>query len=111
VWVWTNLLAHGSEESLVAERRVAPFRMMTAEDRWHAARSYLAGEVLDLAEHYGPLLSLQRNVLVPLELQFASDPAVSSWGPRQWVESVRRKLAEHCRACQREERRTLSQAR
>lgn len=95
VWAWTNLLAHGSETDLQAERR-APYRRVNASnERWRAARSYLAEEVSDLAEKDDPLIEIQRKVLVPLELQLAARSEADWWGPGQWVSEVRKRLAEH----------------
>jgi len=112
VWAWTNLLAHGSEEDLHAERQAPPIRLSASGDRWRAARSYLAEEVFDLAERYGPLTELQHKVLVPLELELASSAGVDWWGPGQWVNAVRERLAEYRLLCEREELRShLSLAR
>ena len=76
-WAWTNLLAHGSEHDLCSERAIVRPRQVTSGDEWHAARSYLAVEVLNLAAEFGPLADLQRSVLVPLEQRLASRPEVA----------------------------------
>jgi len=107
VWAWTNLLAHGSEEDLHAERQAPRIRQSVSGDRWRAARSYLAEEV-DLAERCGPLTALQHKVLVPLELELASSAEVDWWGPGQWVNAVRARLAVYRLLREREELRSRS---
>ena len=91
VWVWTNLLAHGSEE-LIAESVAGPSRPRRAARSWRIARSYLAYQMLDVTDARCPLSDLQRNVLVPLELDMAARPEVSRWGPARWVETVSRAI-------------------
>lgn len=75
-WAWMNLLAHGTDAELISACR----SLGTAEGwgrpdgAWREARSYLAGEVLDVVdEGSGPLCALQRRVLVPLEARLAAD--------------------------------------
>jgi len=96
VWAWTNLLAHGTEQDLRSERSVSG-RQLFFDRQWHQARSYLAVEVLALAQRSSPLAELQRDVLVPLELELASRPEVSGWSPAQWVTRVEAALNEHVR--------------
>ncbi|MDA8301258.1 MAG: hypothetical protein M0005_06865 [Actinomycetota bacterium] len=98
-WTWTNLLAHGSEEDLQAElrRSAAPG---LGERRWRRARTYLAGEVLREARSSGSLARLQREVLVPLELDLARSSEVVAWWPAQWVAAVERALHQPHRAKQ-----------
>ncbi|MDY7106265.1 MAG: hypothetical protein S0880_34210 [Actinomycetota bacterium] len=66
-WAWVDLLAHGSERAL----RRPPMVAATIEDRrWCRARSYLAGEVMMVVDTgEATLAELQRDVLVPLELE------------------------------------------
>lgn len=111
VWAWTNLLAHGSEGDLVAERRSPITNTYADEVTWREARSYLAGEVVDLSEVHGPLDEIQRKVLVPLELELASNVEVEWWNPAQWVKAVRRRLAEYRLALDRAELRNRSSPR
>jgi len=87
VWAWTNLLAHGDRASLQEAHRT-DYQAADFEDRWRAARSYLAGEVLSLADQCGSLQDAQRRVLGPLELQLATDVKVEWWEPTQWVATV-----------------------
>jgi hypothetical protein len=108
VWTWTNLLAHGSEDDLHAVGQGPRVRLSASADRWRAARSYLVEEVFDLAERYGPLTELQHKVLVPLELELASSAEVDWWGPGQWVNAVRARLAEYRLLREREELRARS---
>lgn len=81
-WVFTNLLAHGSEDELRAERSRAP------QTLWEAARVRLAAGVLEVARTCGPLIDLQRELLVPLELDLASDPETARWEPQRLVVRV-----------------------
>ena len=87
VWVWTNLLAHGSD-GLITESVARANRPRWMLRRWRIARSYLAYEVLDRCGHDSPLAALQCTVLIPLELEMAAHPEVSRWSPRQWVDTV-----------------------
>jgi hypothetical protein len=50
----------------------APAQWIVSGHEWCEARSYLAAELLNLAEGYGPLSEVQRTMLVPVELEFAS---------------------------------------
>jgi hypothetical protein len=102
VWAWTNLLAHGSETDLQAERS-AYGRQPSREDHdgrtdgWRAARSFLADDVLELTVTCCPLGELQRSVLVPLELDLAERDEVAWWRPHEWVVAVEDVLADHRR--------------
>ena len=100
-WTWTNLLAHGREEELRAELSgsAAPAPDL-GERRWRRARAYLAGEVLRESRSSGSLARLQREVLVPLELDFARSSEVVAWWPAQWVAAVERALHQPHRARQ-----------
>jgi hypothetical protein len=97
VWSWTNLLAHGSDEDLRVVARAAPTPGYRPEpgDRWRAARSYLAAEVSYVAARCPPLVQLQSELLVPLELDLASRPEVDWWLPSKWVKVVLGRLVEH----------------
>ena len=104
VWAWTNLLAHGAEQDLRSDREASRGRRASSWsswDEWHDARSYLAAELLDLAEAYGPLDEIQRGVLVPLELELASSAETAGWGPRQLVARVLTALGTYRRAARR----------
>lgn len=98
VWMWTNLLAHGSEADIRGEH-AADRRMSGAvEDGWLAARSYLAGQVLELSSRFGSLAEVQRTGLVPLELDLAARTTVEWWSEGQWVAAVNGALSAQRRA-------------
>jgi hypothetical protein len=87
VWAWLNLLAHGTDDDL---RTVAAQR--ASADRWRQARTFLAGELLDLVDLAGAggpsLPLLQRDALVPFELDLISCPGASAWQPRILVSGL-----------------------
>ena len=87
VWAWTNLLAHGSADQ-IAESVNRPARARRAARSWRIARAYMATALLELADGPRRLRVLQSEVLVPLELEMATLPAVRQWAPRQWVDAV-----------------------
>lgn len=97
VWAWTNLLAHGSEQDLRSDQTL-PEQQLAFDGQWHRARSYLAAELLALAGRSCPLVDLQRDVLVPLELDLASRPEVNGWSPPQWVSCVETAVYKHTRS-------------
>lgn len=96
VWAWTNVLAHGTEDAL---RRATAQQWpgAVANATWHRVRAFLATEVLAVARRRGPLATLQRTVLVPLELDLAARPGVRRWGPRQLAGAVEVALAGYGR--------------
>jgi hypothetical protein len=89
VWAWTNLLAHGEEVDLRGRTAPPSGRWSRSSSDWEPARSFLAGEVLDLIDG-GPLslMELQRSVLIPLELELAANADVAHWRPEQLVTTV-----------------------
>ena len=89
VWVWVNLLAHGTYEELLCEGAA------TRVTDWQRSRAYLAAEVVAVARDPGPLLTLQESVLRPLELGLAASSDVSSWDPSQLASHVNAALAAH----------------
>jgi hypothetical protein len=95
-WEWTNLLAHGTTQELEAESHGVWSRWDgTVAVQWRRARTFLAGEVLEYAQEHGSLAEVQTSVLVPLELDLASDPRVRLWLPTRWAQAVESALAEH----------------
>ena len=102
---WTNLLAHGDEQSLDRAQEPQSDPTFVADECWLSARSYLATEVLDLAARHGSLSELQQTTLVPLELHLVTEPDIDRWDVRSWVAAVRDALGEYCRRCERVERR------
>jgi len=85
VWAWLNLLAHGEKGQLVRP----PMRLVGRGSRdlspWCEARGLLAHEVVQRGRRVGSLLTVQRRVMVPLELQLAADRSVARWQPSQLV--------------------------
>jgi hypothetical protein len=90
VWVWINLLAHGTAEQL---RQEAVVRAGT--DDWHRARSLLAARLLAaVASGDTSLTVIQRDVLVPLEFAIISSRTADCWSPAQLVTVVLDALAD-----------------
>jgi hypothetical protein len=48
----------------------------------------MATALLELADGPRGLRALQAEILIPLELEMATLPAVRQWAPRQWVDAV-----------------------
>lgn len=92
-WAWVNLLAHGSAEDLENATSLAGDGQ---PQRWRAARAYLAGEILGVADRGGTSLrDLQRDVLVPLELHLASSEPTRGSRPGDLVTGVLAALEAH----------------
>jgi hypothetical protein len=70
---------------------------VACDDRWLRARAYLASVVLESAAAYGSLSRLQRDVLVPLELELARTAEATNGGLGQWVAQVENALQEAAR--------------
>jgi len=87
VWSWANLLAHGTRE-VIADAVARPQGGRRFARQWRIARSYMANVLLELADGPRQLVALQTEVLIPLELEMATLPAVNRWSPRQWVDAV-----------------------
>ena len=86
VWVWTNLLAHGTPAEL---RRVArSSRRQLTGSEWASARQDGARQVLETGKWGGSVAHVQATILVPLELALAACPDVSSWQPAQWTHAL-----------------------
>lgn len=74
-WAQLNQFAHGDIETLRRARRPPSARQPATfahppEEAWRTAHELLAGDIIELVGSDPWLLShLQRNVLVPLELQ------------------------------------------
>ncbi|MDY7100694.1 MAG: hypothetical protein S0880_05855 [Actinomycetota bacterium] len=86
-WAWLNVLAHGTLHDL----RGVDDRLGARRDpqRWGQARAYLAGEVLAAVGcDDEALAALQRNVLVPIELDLAMLPRETAPEPRDVVGRV-----------------------
>lgn len=91
VWAWTNVLAHGRREDL--ERAAAGARVgWSWTRRWRVARTVAAGELLDRVASGASLADMQREVLVPLELELVSCREDWACMPERWLEVVRSAL-------------------
>lgn len=101
LWSWTNALAHGDENTLRHLYMSNEDKQDTlAGQQWRSARSYLAGEVLTLAHRDGSLRQVQQAVLIPIELQLATeDPNDTRW-PARWVSTVVTALDQYRRVRQ-----------
>ena len=95
-WAWINLLAHGNEEALRSATR-AHRRPFLNVSLWRHARSYLAGEVLEVARHVGSLEVVQATALVPLELEHLAAPPSLRTRPGQWAGWVLAAIEDHRR--------------
>jgi hypothetical protein len=62
---WISWLAHSRWEDLQRATLAGPL----LPNRWDAAASYVAGNLLDKAKDADGLLTLQRSCLIPLELE------------------------------------------
>jgi hypothetical protein len=82
LWAWMNLLAHGTLEDLQDRPGTFP-ETHPSVDPWVAARRYLADEILDVVAGGSPLLTVQREALIPLELELMHAPA--DLCPADWV--------------------------
>ena len=87
VWAWTNLLAHGSAD-LIVESITCPARSSRVVRSWRTARSSMGNLLLEIADGPRRLRTLQSEILIPLELEMATLPAVREWTPRQWAAAV-----------------------
>lgn len=90
-WAWINLLAHGTEADL---RMVASERVASGD--WQEARGYLAEELVCLIDAgLADLDRLQRDVLVPMELEAMREDTTSLARPPQIVVRVLAALDAH----------------
>jgi hypothetical protein len=95
---WTNLLAHGTEDDLRTEiahpigRRPRTVKA-GGNVEWREARQYLVTTLLHRVGDEEDLKSLQRLVLVPLELELAA--GAMDWSPRTWVIEVNAAVERH----------------
>ena len=79
-----NLLAHGTE----AEIRTAASQLLAAEG-WRQGRAFVAGEVIDVIDAgLRSLSQVQRDILVPLELDVLSCQSANQWTPAQLVSGL-----------------------
>ena len=80
-WAWTNLLAHGTRDQLIAATRAN----FGNSSRWAQARQDLAAELLERAPQPTDLRRLQARVLVPLELELAARGPAGEPRPVEWL--------------------------
>lgn len=88
VWAWMNVLAHGTD----AELRAAAANRSEG-DEGHQALAFVAGELVDLIDDgCVDLEELQRDVLMPLELDVIACPAATRWSAAELVSALLRVL-------------------
>jgi hypothetical protein len=95
-WAWMNLLAHGTTEDLAAP----PVRLTDLPrslDPWVQARAYLAAELLDVVDARTPLVTVQRDTLIPLELAMMQRGPDDDRRPAAWVAEVTAALERRAR--------------
>ncbi len=72
-WAWLSIIAHGSEAQLAFLEEDEVDGLVSMEQAWRYALKLVAGAVLAAAEMSGRTLEdIQREVLVPLELQLST---------------------------------------
>lgn len=79
-WVAVNALAHSHGEQLAA---IADGRYQVHCGAWHIAVPGLAAEILECVGTEAELQALQRDVLIPLELDLLDAPEQSPKSPRE----------------------------
>jgi hypothetical protein len=87
-WVWLNSVAHGTEADLSAlVRGEHPWDGSTSGNTgWYRMVSFLAADLVALARTTDQTVSaLQREVLVPLELELANEDNRRRLGAAQLV--------------------------
>ena len=90
-WAWTNVLAHGRREDV--ERIAGGVRAgWSSTRRWRVARACVAGELLDTVGRGASLGDIQREVLVPLELELAGRRGDWACTPERWLDMARSAL-------------------
>jgi hypothetical protein len=92
VWLPVNQLAHADAARL---RDITGDWRYAHPASWTAMLAYLAGQVLVAAPTSAELLRLQREALVPLELQLLDDPAGRPTTPGQLASVVMGVLQSH----------------
>jgi len=84
-WAWLNRLAHARGAELLI---IASGGFESDPPPWRDALAYLAREALERAETQGGITQVQRQLLVPLELQLIGDPAALRMRPGELVARV-----------------------
>ena len=93
-WALIGALAHGDGEEL---RKLAGAGISSHPTiaTWDAVLAYLAGEVLDAAPSDPALVQVQRQVLIPLELELLDAGVRGPSNPRELVTLVLAALDAH----------------
>jgi hypothetical protein len=97
-WAWINLVAHGAEADISAVARSDNHWDESAiwSTGWHRMVSFLAADLLALARTTDQTVwALQREVLVPLELDLAREHNGRRLGAAQLVSVVLAALHGH----------------
>lgn len=77
-WAWLNVVAHGTEAQIASFLAENAHGLSPVEQVWRDAMTFLDREVIATKRAVGcSLEELQRCVLVPLELEMATQPSVS----------------------------------
>ena len=87
-WAWLNCLAHGTEADLsaLAGGGHPEDGATTGSTDWHRMVSFLASDLLTMARATDQTVSaLQRDVLIPLELDLAGEDNHRRRSPAQLV--------------------------
>lgn len=95
-WAWCNMLAHGTPRQLRAMAGGSLLQRFEASEAWERGLCFLAREILALVdEHRCTVEDIQRQVLVPLELEMSRDPGWVTTGPGLFVMRVVAALAHY----------------
>lgn len=95
-WAWLNMLAHGTHRQLRGIANGAMIGQFVDADAWERGMSFLAREVLAVVDQHRCCIDdLQRQVLVPLELEMTDDPTWVDTGPSLLVMRVVAALAHY----------------
>jgi hypothetical protein len=91
-WAWLNPLAHASVAKL---HHLAEAVINRVPTDWGTAVCLLAGDLLQLGKSAEGVYRLQREVLVPLELDWLSGRARTPASPRDLMAIVGSALDQH----------------
>jgi hypothetical protein len=91
VWVAVNALAHSDLYHL---RALAHDRTRLARDTWGEWFTRLASEIAELAATEDELVEVQREILVPLELQLLDDRVAMPSTPDQVLAAIGEALGD-----------------
>ncbi len=97
-WVWINRLAHAEPYDIeaLADGTDSSMKALPGRAQWHGAVSFLATELLGVASAaHATVEQIQREVLVPLELQLAGENRRRWLGPDYVVSRALAALHNH----------------